>query len=77
MINDANADHDTITGLRTPTNFGRPNWDAVFKSIRKLHAPTDAGVFYCGPRLLGNQLQSKCHLYSRPGFRFVWKRENF
>lgn len=77
MINDANADHDMITGLRTPTNFGRPNWDVAFKSIRKLHAPTDAGVFYCGPKLLGSQLQSTCNLYSRPGFKFVWKKENF
>lgn len=77
MINKPNADLDTITGLRTPTNYGRPNWDAAFKSIRKLHEPTNVGVFYCGPELLGSQLQGKCNLYSRPGFRFVWKKENF
>ncbi|MCJ1362841.1 hypothetical protein MMC16_001947 [Acarospora aff. strigata] len=77
MLNGANAGQDTITGLRTPTNFGRPNWDAAFKSIRKLHAPTNAGVFYCGPKLLGNQLQTKCNLYSEPGFKFVWKKENY
>jgi hypothetical protein len=39
MINDANADRDAITGLRAPTNFGRPNWNAIFRSIRKIHAP--------------------------------------
>lgn len=39
MINDANADRDAITGLRAPTNFGRPNWGAVFRSIRKIHSP--------------------------------------
>jgi len=77
LIDDASADHDTITGLRTPTNLGRPNWDAAFKSIGKLHGSTDAGVFFSGPKSLGSQLQSKCNLYSRPGFRFIWKKENF
>ncbi len=77
MINDANADKDTITGLRAPTNFGRPNWDAIFKSIRKIHAPAEAGVFFCGPNPLGNQLHVKCNMYSEPGFNFVWGKENF
>jgi hypothetical protein len=44
MINDANADRDAITGLRAPTNFGRPNWNAIFRSIRKIHAPGE-GIF--------------------------------
>lgn len=39
MINDVGGEKDTITGLRAPTNFGRPNWDAVFRSIRKIHSP--------------------------------------
>jgi hypothetical protein len=57
MINDANADTDAITGLRSPTNFGRPNWDMIFRSIRKLHAPAEAGVFFCGPKPLGSLLR--------------------
>ncbi|KAI9816591.1 MAG: hypothetical protein M1827_001723 [Pycnora praestabilis] len=77
MINDVNAAHDTITGLRAPTNFGRPNWDAVFRSIRKIHAPAEAGVFFCGPKVLGNQLHAKCNMYSEPGLNFVWGKENF
>ncbi|KAL8797537.1 MAG: hypothetical protein Q9195_000354 [Heterodermia aff. obscurata] len=77
MINDADADKDTITGLRAPTNFGRPNWDAVFKSIRKIHSPAEAGVFFCGPKVLGSQLHIKCNMYSEPGFNFVWGKENF
>lgn len=39
MINDVGVEKDAITGLRAPTNFGRPNWDAVFRSIRKIHSP--------------------------------------
>ncbi|KAF2466750.1 uncharacterized protein BDR25DRAFT_236590 [Lindgomyces ingoldianus] len=77
MINDANAEQDAITGLRAPTNFGRPNWDMIFKSIRKIHAPAEAGVFFCGPKALGSTLHVKCNMYSEPGFNFVWGKENF
>ncbi|KAF1956789.1 hypothetical protein CC80DRAFT_65654 [Byssothecium circinans] len=77
MINDANAEQDAITGLRAPTNFGRPNWDMIFKSIRKIHAPAEAGVFFCGPKVLGSTLHIKCNQYSEPGFSFVWGKENF
>jgi len=67
MINDANADKDTITGLRSPTNFGRPNWDMIFRGIRKLHTPSEAGVFFCGPKGLGSTLHIFCNKYSEPG----------
>ncbi|KAF2971865.1 hypothetical protein GQX73_g1654 [Xylaria multiplex] len=77
MINDANADKDTITGLRSPTNFGRPNWDMIFRGIRKIHAPAEAGVFFCGPKGLGSSLHVFCNKYSEPGFSFVWGKENF
>lgn len=48
MLN--SSQYDAITGLNTPTNFGRPNWDMVFRGIKKLHSPGEAGVFFCGPK---------------------------
>lgn len=77
MINDTSTEQDAITGLRAPTNFGRPNWDAIFKYIRSIHSPGQAGVFFCGPRPLGNQLLQKCNMYSETEFTFAWGRENF
>ena len=77
MIHNANADFDAISGLKAPTSFGRPNWDAVFKCIRKIHAPAEAGVFFCGPKGLGSTLHAKCNIYSGPRFRFFWGKENF
>ncbi|KAM0525666.1 hypothetical protein ACHAPE_000377 [Trichoderma viride] len=77
MINDANADKDAITGLRSPTNFGRPNWDMIFRGIRKLHTPAEAGVFFCGPKGLGSSLHVYCNKYTDPEFSFVWGKENF
>ncbi|KAK5088526.1 hypothetical protein LTR05_002746 [Lithohypha guttulata] len=79
MLNSSQS--DAITGLHTPTNFGRPNWDMVFRGIKKLHSPGEAGVFFCGPKGLGSQLHVKCNMYSEPGrktgFRFVYGKENF
>ena len=77
MLN--SSDTGAITGLRTPTNFGRPNWDMVFRSIRKIHSPGECGVFFCGPKGLGSQLHLKCNMYSEGGkeYRFVWGKENF
>jgi hypothetical protein len=77
IIQDTGAELDAVTGLRAPTNFGRPNWDRVFKGIRKIHAPAEAGVFFCVPKPLGSVLHVKCNMYSEPGFNFVWGKENF
>ncbi|KAL6249345.1 hypothetical protein RBB50_003198 [Rhinocladiella similis] len=74
------GDTDAITGLRTPTNFGRPNWDMVFRAVRKIHWPGECGVFFCGPKGLGAQLHIKCNMYTEAGdkgFSFVWGKENF
>lgn len=73
-------DRDPITGLIAPTNFGRPNWDMIFRGIKKLHCPGEAGVFFCGPNGLGNELALKCNQYSEPGaegFEFHFGKENF
>ena len=77
MINDADADKDAISGLRAPTSFGRPNFDAVFNWFRQIHTPAEVGVFFCGPKGLGSTLHAKCNLYSGPTFKFVWGNENF
>lgn len=71
---------DAITGLQTPTNFGRPNWDMIFRGIKKLHSPGEAGCFFCGPKALSSTLHLKCNMYSEPGrggFRFIYGKENF
>jgi NADPH oxidase 2 len=35
MVNDAGAEVDAITGLKAPTNFGRPNWDRLSVIVGK------------------------------------------
>jgi len=77
MLNGADNDVDAVTGLRVPTSFGRPNWDSIFRCISTIHAPAEAGVFYCGPRALGSTLHIKCNQYSDSDMKFRWGKENF
>ncbi|KAL3896144.1 MAG: hypothetical protein SGCHY_004269 [Lobulomycetales sp.] len=69
---------DAITGLHARTNYGRPNFDAIFKCLRQTHPATDIGVFYCGPKPLGTVLQKACNRWTecqRGGTRFYYGQE--
>ncbi|ORX34383.1 ferric reductase NAD binding domain-domain-containing protein [Kockovaella imperatae] len=78
LIQDVGADKDSITNLRAPTHFGRPNWDRVFESIANKHPDTDCGVFFCGPPMLSKTLHQMSNKYTSPmGCRFIFGKENF
>ncbi|XP_019870925.2 NADPH oxidase 5 [Aethina tumida] len=62
---------DLITGLKTRTNAGRPNWDKVFKQILD-QKKGKVTVFYCGPPQLGRILRIKCDQ-----FGFIFRKESF
>lgn len=80
MINGADSDVDAVTGLRSPVNYGRPQWDQIFAGVAGLHPATDVGVFFCGPSALGSTLHVKSNEYSSAGSegtRFVFGKETF
>jgi predicted ferric reductase/Ca2+-binding EF-hand superfamily protein len=62
---------DFITGLRTKTHLGHPDWEALLGSIAAHHRPFQVDVFYCGPRGLAKKLEPLCH---RLGMRFREER---
>ncbi|KAK1129558.1 hypothetical protein K0M31_019275 [Melipona bicolor] len=62
---------DLITGLKTRTNAGRPNWDKVFKQLQE-QKKGKVTVFYCGPPQLARILRYKCDQF---GFNF--RKESF
>ncbi|XP_055323484.1 superoxide-generating NADPH oxidase heavy chain subunit C isoform X2 [Sitodiplosis mosellana] len=62
---------DLITGLKTRTNAGRPNWDKVFKQIQ-VQKKGKVTVFYCGPPQLSKTLSVKCDQYG-----FAFRKEIF
>ncbi|CAB3225688.1 unnamed protein product, partial [Arctia plantaginis] len=62
---------DLITGLKTRTNAGRPNWDKVFKQLQEQNKGK-VTVFYCGPPQLAKILRVKCDQ-----FGFTFRKEVF
>ncbi|KAJ8708862.1 hypothetical protein PYW08_010244 [Mythimna loreyi] len=62
---------DLITGLKTRTNAGRPNWDKVFKQLQEQNKGK-VTVFYCGPPQLAKILRVKCDQ-----FGFAFRKEVF
>ena len=49
----AAGDPDVVTGLRTKTHMGRPDWDETLRQIAREHAPETVDVYFCGPPALG------------------------
>jgi NADPH oxidase 5 len=62
---------DVLTGLRTATRTGRPDWPSVFTKINRKKQGS-VHVFYCGPHALEKQLR---FLSVQQKFKFSW--ENF
>lgn len=80
MVSDVGGERDAVTRLRSPTHYGRPNWDRIFSSVRDRHPATDVGVFFCGPKPLGHALHLMCDKWtggSDLDTRFRWSKENF
>jgi len=71
---------DQITGLSSPTHFGRPKWPDIFLDVSRKHPNTDVGVFYCGPRVLSKELYKNSRNFTSTvegGCRFHYNKENF
>merc|ERR1712088_9694 len=59
-------DRDLVTGLKSRTNAGRPNWNKVFTKLRE-ERKGQITVFYCGNPMLAKTLRNKCEEF---GFKF-------
>merc|ERR1712242_686538 len=57
---------DLVTGLKSRTIAGRPNWNKVFTQIRE-QSKGRITVFYCGNPILAKVLRQKCDEF---GFHF-------
>uniref|UniRef100_H2MGC7 NADPH oxidase 5 n=1 Tax=Oryzias latipes TaxID=8090 RepID=H2MGC7_ORYLA len=62
---------DSITGLRTRTQPGRPEWGKVFQKLSKENKGK-VHVFYCGAPSLAKAIKAQCERF---GFNFY--KENF
>ncbi|KAK9278589.1 hypothetical protein L1049_028161 [Liquidambar formosana] len=65
---------------RTPvwTHFARPNWSRIFSNLARRHRGKRIGLFYCGPSVLGRELERLCiKVSTKSTTRFVFHKENF
>ncbi|KAL7857651.1 hypothetical protein AOLI_G00177530 [Acnodon oligacanthus] len=62
---------DSITGLRTRTQPGRPDWGKVFQKVSE-EKKGKVHVFYCGSPALAKVIKAQCEHF---GFHFY--KENF
>ena len=62
---------DLVTGLRTHTHMGQPDWERMLYLIREQHAPEKVDVYFCGPPGLAKKLRPIC---SRLGMHFREER---
>ncbi|KAJ1502055.1 hypothetical protein HMI54_009379 [Coelomomyces lativittatus] len=71
---------DVVTGLKSRTFFGKPNWSTVFTNVAASHPNTDIGVFFCGPEALSSVLYKASNTASydeKYNSRFYYHKENF
>ncbi|KAF9941820.1 hypothetical protein BGZ75_006629 [Mortierella antarctica] len=88
-LHDDYSGADTITGLQALTNFGRPNFGAIFTELRQgivngTYMPganqelvCDVAVFFCGPGAMAKSLRKESRLQSKNGVRFSFRKEHF
>ncbi|KAI9228480.1 MAG: ferric reductase NAD binding domain-containing protein [Piptocephalis tieghemiana] len=80
VMNDREGETDALTGLRSPTNYGRPQLNRIFSGLSRRHVDTDVGVFFCGPPALGRRLHTYCNLHSdgdETGTKFFYNKDSF
>jgi len=57
---------DIVTGLRTHTHLGAPDWEKMLGGIRKEHTGAEVDVFFCGPPGLAKILRPICERLGMP-----------
>lgn len=88
-VNDAGADYDPLTLLRTRTMYGRPDWKTIYGRIRSAietgqylpgqnaELKTRVGTYFCGPAPLGRDLKRECLAATNSQVMFTFAKEHF
>lgn len=57
---------DVVTGLRTRTHMGPPDWDAALGAIAREHEGQRVDVFFCGPPGLATKVRAASASHGMP-----------
>jgi len=88
-VNDAGAEYDPLTLLRTRTMFGRPDWKTIYSRMRQAievgrYMPginsqlrTTVGTYFCGPTVLARAIKEACVTQTTKDINFSFAKEHF
>jgi NADPH oxidase 1 len=89
VVNDAGAQYDPLTLLRTRTMYGRPDWASIYTNIRsaietgqylpgsKSQLRTRVGTYFCGPNVLAKAIRDACNSATSSTVKFSFAKEHF
>lgn len=88
-VNDAGAEYDPLTLLRTRTMYGRPDWKSIYGRIRMAiesgqylpgstsELKTRVGTYFCGPPAIAHALKKECLGANSATVTFSFAKEHF
>jgi predicted ferric reductase len=82
MMTEASGERDVVTGLKSRTSYGRPNWDVILAKAMQDHKGDKIGIFFCGPAAVSKnlyQVARKLQAQVQPGdtTSLHYNKENF
>jgi NADPH oxidase len=88
-VNDAGAEYDPLTLLRTRTMFGRPDWMTIYGQMRQAiesgqyipgstsQLKTKVGTYFCGAGAIAKALKEACLHHTCSTVEFTFAKEHF
>jgi len=88
-VNDAGAEYDPLTLLRTRTMFGRPDWLNIYMKMRQAiesgqympgsnsQLKTTVGTYFCGPGALAKAIREATIKATSASVNFTFAKEHF
>lgn len=88
-VNDAGADYDPLTLLRSRTMFGRPDWNGIYSRMKQViengqylpgssaQLKTKVGTYFCGPSVLAKLIKDATVQNSSSNVEFSFAKEHF
>lgn len=88
-VNDAGAEYDPLTLLRSRTMFGRPDWQGIYKTMRQAiesgqylpgsnaQLKTKVGTYFCGPGVLAKAIKEATLENTCSTVEFSFAKEHF
>jgi NADPH oxidase len=88
-VNDAGAEYDPLTLLRSRTMFGRPDWKSIYTRLRmalesgqylpgrEASLKTSVATFFCGPNPLAKAVRVEALAASTANIEFTFAKEHF